>query len=127
MGPLPFAPRASPVPNQTAETEWLLVSSSVLHLLSGWVTVPYLTLELTPLRGFLDVNLSVLCSSGANSALLNSTWLCGIYVLREKGAKMGNSHLLTKHRGVWLAQIVKPATLDLGVVSSSPTLGVEIA
>ena len=29
-------------------------------------------------------------------------------------------------RGAWVAQSVECATLDLGVVSSSPTLGVEI-
>ena len=31
-----------------------------------------------------------------------------------------------KNKGTWLAQSVKHATLDLGVVSSSPTLGVQI-
>ena len=30
------------------------------------------------------------------------------------------------NRGTWLAQSVEHATLDLGVVTSSPTLGVEI-
>lgn len=30
-------------------------------------------------------------------------------------------------RGAWLAQSVEHATLDLGVVSLSPTSGVEIA
>ena len=29
-------------------------------------------------------------------------------------------------RGTWLGQLVECATLDLGVVSSNPTLGVEI-
>ena len=29
-------------------------------------------------------------------------------------------------RGTWLAQLVGHATLDLGVVSLSPTMGVEI-
>ena len=29
-------------------------------------------------------------------------------------------------RGAWLAQQMEPMTLDLGVESSSPTLGVEI-
>ena len=28
--------------------------------------------------------------------------------------------------GAWLAQLVEHATVDLGVMSSSPTLGVEI-
>ena len=43
------------------------------------------------------------------------------YILRElRGQKGGGI------RGTWLAQLVKHATLDLGVVSSSPTLGVEI-
>ena len=31
-----------------------------------------------------------------------------------------------KESGAWLAQLVEHATLDLGVVSMSPTLGVEI-
>ena len=30
-------------------------------------------------------------------------------------------------RGAWLAQLVERGTLDLGVVSSNPTLGVEPA
>ena len=30
-------------------------------------------------------------------------------------------------RGTWLAQLVERGTLDLGVVSSNPTLGVEPA
>ena len=31
-----------------------------------------------------------------------------------------------KCQGAWLAQLVEHVTLDLGVVSLSPTLGVEI-
>ena len=31
-----------------------------------------------------------------------------------------------QHRGAWLAQSAEPVTLDLGVVSSSPTSGVEM-
>ena len=30
------------------------------------------------------------------------------------------------HRGIWLAQSEERAALDLGVMSSSPTLGIEI-
>lgn len=32
----------------------------------------------------------------------------------------------TKKRGAWLAQSMQRVTLDLGVVSSSPTLGIEM-
>ena len=28
--------------------------------------------------------------------------------------------------GAWMAQLVEHATLDLGVMSSSPTLGIEL-
>ena len=33
---------------------------------------------------------------------------------------------LISERGAWLAQLVEHVTLDLGVVSSSPTMGVDI-
>lgn len=35
-------------------------------------------------------------------------------------------NILVKSLGVWLGQLVEPATLDLGVVNSGPRLGVEI-
>ena len=34
--------------------------------------------------------------------------------------------MLPEYRGIWLAQSIEHATVDLGVMSSSPRLGVEI-
>lgn len=39
---------------------------------------------------------------------------------------MQNGKLPGKQGGTWLAQLAKHANLDLGVMSSSPTSGVEI-
>ena len=36
------------------------------------------------------------------------------------------SFKITKERGLWLAQLIQHVTLDLGVISSSPMLGVEV-
>jgi len=48
-----------------------------------------------------------------------------IYKLNNKNTNnaIKNEQILW---GTWLAQLVESATLDLGVVSSSPTKGVEI-
>ena len=40
-------------------------------------------------------------------------------------AVMGCVGIINAHRGAWLAPSVERVTLELGVVSSSPTLGVE--
>ena len=37
-----------------------------------------------------------------------------------------NTKLEDVYRGVWLAQLVEHATLNLGVVSLSPMLGIEM-
>ena len=42
------------------------------------------------------------------------------------GEKKGNGLKITQTRGARLAQSEERATLDLGVVSMSPTLGIEI-
>ena len=41
--------------------------------------------------------------------------------MKSEGAD--DSSLILGDGGAWLAQLVRHATLDLGVVSSSPTLG----
>ena len=45
-----------------------------------------------------------------------------------QGNMNGNQWVVVKkrYRGAWLAQSGKHATLDLGVLGSSPTLGIEI-
>ena len=43
-------------------------------------------------------------------------------------SSFGNvSFKIKTHQGAWLAQVVEHGTLDLGVISSGPTLGVQIA
>ena len=48
----------------------------------------------------------------------------------RNGRKCPDRDMLFKNyskKGSWLAQLVEHSALDLGVVSRSPTLGVEIA
>ena len=50
--------------------------------------------------------------------------------MRFKGVSLPSSNfkIFIDHlRGTWLAHLVEHATLDLEIVSSSPTLGTEIA
>ena len=53
--------------------------------------------------------------------------ICKCYFFKKKNTMF--IYLFFKSnmvQGTWLAQSVEHATLDLGVVSASPTLGVEI-
>lgn len=53
-------------------------------------------------------------------------WTISCMCLAPKGI-YPHSFKIKLIRGIWLAQSVKCATLDLGVVSLSPALGIEIA
>jgi len=45
---------------------------------------------------------------------------------RTWGSRIAFHRNIKEYWGAWLAQSVEHTTLDLGVVSSSPTLGVEV-
>ena len=60
-------------------------------------------------------------SSPASGPMLTARSLLRISYIREKNVSMKKANL-----GAWLAPLVEHATLDLRVVSSSPTLHVEI-
>ena len=58
-----------------------------------------------------------------------STWSRGLFNNSEfehLECSSGINKIHSQSGGTWLAQLEECVTLDLGVVSSSPTLGVEI-
>ena len=59
--------------------------------------------------------------------IINLRIMCFNQLIKEWYRKALEMSLKTQvHRGIWLAQSVEHVTLDLGIMSSNPILGVEL-